>query len=64
MQKTGKFSPVYKPTRNEFEGGFRLATFGLIGAAFISEHYGYKTTVTDVKGNVSIEWIGERGTLF
>lgn len=46
---------MYKPTRNEFEGGFRLATFGLIGAVFISEHYGYKTTVTDVKGNVSIE---------
>lgn len=38
--------------------GIALVAIGLIGATVISEQYGYKTTVTDVNGNVSIEWIG------
>ena len=47
-----------KKEKNILIYGIVFAALGLIGAAVISEQYGYKTTVTDVKGNVSIEWIG------
>ena len=46
-----------KQERNYLLIGIILVGFGIIGLTEITDKYGYKTTVTDKDGNVTIETI-------